>query len=493
MNKIFFYSIVLGSLTLSGCSKFLEKDPDSNRAVINNPEQVSQLLISAYPKGSYITITEAFSDNADDKSQGTDDVTNRDCYKFAEVNSSPDNQDSPQLYWAECYKAIAAANQALDIIKDAPNQDLFKSQKGEALIARAYAHFMLVNLFSQFYDPATAGSDLGIPYVDESESVVIKKYERKTVAYVYERIEKDIAEGLPLIEDKYYDVPKYHFTRAAANAFASRFFLYKKDYDKVLLHTNAVYPANNIADQLRPWNTTWNAYAYQELWTNFSKASTVSNLLLVETSSVYGRYSYSYRYAYTNEILNKNWAVKAVCGNPTWTFQNKIYTVGTGNYLIPKLSEYFKSESINANYGQPYVMVPLFDAEEVLFNRAEANVYKGNFDLALADLNVYVSRRAANYNATNHAVTNERVLAYGASLNQTEAYIKVILDLRRMEYVMQGMRWFDMQRYKMPVTHVLKSSSGTILETITLPAGDNRRVLQIPTSATLSGLELNPR
>lgn len=486
------YSVAVAAICFSGCSKFLAKDPDSNRAVINTPEQVSQLLVSAYPKASYVTMAEALSDNADDKSQGTDDITNRDCYKFAEVNSSPDNQDSPQMYWAECYKAIAVANQALEVIEESANPEQYSAQKGEALVARAYAHFMLVSFFSKFYDPATATTDVGIPYVDEPEDVVIKKYDRKTVAYVYERIQADIEAGIPLIEDKYYGVPKYHFNRAAANAFAARFFLFKKDYDKVLTYTNAVYPANNLANQLRPWGTDWAAYAYQELWTNFSKASTVSNLLLVETSSLYGRYSYTYRYAYTNAILTQNWTVAAICNNPTWIFQRKIYTVGTGNYLIPKLSEYFVSESINANFGQPYVMVPLFDAEEVLFNRAEANVYKGNYTAALQDLNTYVSKRALNYTAS-YEVTEARIQAYAPTATLQDAYIKAILDLRRMEYIQQGMRWFDIQRYKMTVTHVVKSTGGNVGETIVMEPGNPRRVLQIPTSASLSGLEPNPR
>ncbi len=65
---------------------------------------------------------------------------------------------------------------------------------------------------------------------------------RKTVAYVYEMIEKDLLEGLPLIKDVSYTVPKYHFNIAAANAFASRFYLVKRDYAKTLSYANAVFP-----------------------------------------------------------------------------------------------------------------------------------------------------------------------------------------------------------------------------------------------------------
>ena len=52
----------------------------------------------------------------------------------------------------------------------------------------------------------------------------------------------------------------------------------------------------------------------------------------------------------------------------------------------------------------------------------------------------------------------------------------------------EGLRYWDVVRYKIPVTH--KTYEG---ETNTLFPGDDRLVLQIPESAKLSGLELNPR
>lgn len=492
--KFFFQSaLLLSVMMLGGCKKFLDHDPDSNRATLETPEQVSQLLISAYPQGSYITIAEAMSDNAADKHQGDVVPANEDSYKFRVVNADASVQDSPDMYWASAYSAIAACNEALDVISKVPNPEAYKSQKGEALMARAYAHFMLVCLYSQFYDPAGTNESMGIPYVDVPEDVVNKQYDRKTVAYVYDRIQQDIEEGLPLIENKYYDVPKYHFTKEAAHAFAARFYLYKRDFNKVLQHTNSVFPGVDISQTLRPWNTEWKSYAYQELWTNFSKATTTSNLLLVETYSLYGRNNYTYRYAYTNDILQEAWSVKALCGNPTWIFQQKLYTVGNDNYLIPKLSEYFKSNSINANFGQPLVMVPLFDAEEVLFNRAEANAYLGNYSAVLSDLNKYVAARAVNYNAATHAVTEEKIVAYaGPGVSLRGAYIIAILDLKRLEYLFQGMRWFDLQRYKVTIQHSWFNPDNST-QTITVPAGDPRRLLQLPTSAELSGVPLNPR
>ena len=95
----------------------------------------------------------------------------------------------------------------LAVIDQLPNEDLKGDEsergevrrqaiKGEALLARAYAHFMLVNLFAKHYDPNTATSDLGIPYVTTPETEFIKEYNRASVARVYDLVEQDMLEGI---------------------------------------------------------------------------------------------------------------------------------------------------------------------------------------------------------------------------------------------------------------------------------------------------------
>ena len=108
-----------------------------------------------------MTFTEAASDNAGDKGTGSIDLLSQNPYMFKDVLD--DNRDSPEAYWVNCYGAIAAANQALEACEAATDKAAYKSQKAEALVARAYAHFMLVTLFSKVYDPATAAQDPGIP------------------------------------------------------------------------------------------------------------------------------------------------------------------------------------------------------------------------------------------------------------------------------------------------------------------------------------------
>jgi len=124
----------------------------------------------------------------------------------------------------------------------------------------------------------------------------------------------------------------------------------------------------------------------------------------------------------------------------------------------------------------------------VLFNRAEANAYLGNTAAVLQDLNLFASKRISNYNASQHAVTAAKIRTYYGTSDVQTGLLATILDFKRAEFVQEGMRWFDLQRYKVAVTHGTRTG-----QTYVLAADDKRRVLQIPQSATTSGIALNPR
>ncbi|MCS3800347.1 RagB/SusD family nutrient uptake outer membrane protein [Niastella sp. OAS944] len=493
MQKILLYTTCALLFTTVGCKKFLEKNPD-NRASVTTPEQVSQLLGTAYPQGNYMAFTESISDNVTDKGTGTQEKTNIDPYFFRDVTDN--QQDSPENYWNACYTAIAAANQALEAIRNAPDSTLYAAQRGEALVCRAYAHFMLVTFFSKVYDPSTAGSDLGIPYVTTPEKVVFQKYDRKTVEYVYNMIEKDLTTGLPLIDDTKYTIPRYHFTKAAANAFASRFYLFKGDYKSVLAYSNAVLGTGDVTPMLRPWNTTYRTMTPQELFAVYQKATEPANLLLVETVSNWGRDYYRVRYGLSADLRDEILAVEGLMTIGTnddsaeLAFRYQTYTAGTNNIVLPKINEYFVRSSVNANIGLPYVMVPLFTAEEVLFNRIEANIYlnASNANAAIADLNAYASTRFVDYNIADYTITPAKLQDYYATGNVRLNTLYALLDFKRAEYMQEGMRWFDIIRYGIGITHTTTTG-----ETMSLPDGDLKRVFQLPESVKQSGMPLNPR
>ncbi|WP_026462207.1 RagB/SusD family nutrient uptake outer membrane protein [Adhaeribacter aquaticus] len=484
MKKILTYTFLCSLLVNTGCKDYLEQAVDQ-RTQLNSVEKVSELLTTAYPQADYATFTEAMSDLAMDK--GTNNVeteeVNRNPYFFQDVIDR--NQGSPNNYWFACYAAIAAANQALDAINKASNPDDYKAQKGEALVARAYSHFMLVTLFAKVYTPATAASDPGIPYVTEPERVVLAKYDRKTVAYVYEQIEKDLLEGLPLLNNNAYRSPKYHFNTAAANAFAARFYLFKKDYQKVIQHANQVFPGGNISSNLRPWVSVYSKLTAKEGLAIYTQATETANLLLVEAPSNWARNYATYRYGLATPTVNKYFRSNNVTG-ARWIFP--LYTQGDNNWVILKFREHFVRESTNANIGFPYTIFPLFTAEEVLFNRAEANLELGNNEAARTDLNSYASTRIENYNATHHAITNAKLSSYYGTTNLKQGLLMALLDFKAAEFAQEGMRWFDILRHNILVQHTTVEG-----QSFTLGPNDPRRLLQLPQEVKLAGVAQNPR
>ncbi|SEW53993.1 RagB/SusD family nutrient uptake outer membrane protein [Chitinophaga arvensicola] len=473
-KRLIYIGLLTGLLVATGCKKYLETLPD-NRTVISNPQQVSQLLATAYPHALYMLFCEALSDNVEDKGNsgvGVDPQTfriNTQSFKYQDADDV--TSDAPIAYWDSCYAAIAAANQALSYC-NGPDSANYSTQKGEALVCRAYAHFMLVTLFAKTYNPATAASDPGIPYVTTVSKNVFAKYDRSNVAAVYAKIESDLTTGLPLLKDEAYgNTPKYHFTVQAAHAFASRFYLFKKDYEKVVTHSSAVFgskdPATLIRNQIKFYGLPYN-----DMVVEYFNSQNAANILLQEAPGTkYPANYYGYRYGLGSNvnralILNSN-----VTGG---SLAIQTYGSGPQYFNFPK----FKSD---------VKVVALFSMDEVLMNRAEAYIRLKNYNSALTDLNAWVSNNISDYDPAVDNVTIPKMMAF-YNTTQDDAMIQSLLYMKRVTYMQEGLRWFDILRYDIPVVHVGSPGFNT-----TLVPGDKRRLLQLPAEAVNDGMQLNPR
>jgi hypothetical protein len=162
-----------------------------------------------------------------------------------------------------------------------------------------------------------------------------------------------------------------------------------------------------------------------------------------------------------------------------------LYQRGDNGLTQGKYEILFERTSLTSDVGNYYTILPAIRGEEVLLNRAESYVYKNQLTLALADLQVYISKRYSG----NPPLTLPLLRSYYNTNNNQAATLSFILDERRKEFIHEGMRWFDIRRYQIPVTHRLENGAS-----INLAADDNRKVLQIPQSAVdVAGLEQNPR
>ncbi|PUZ30140.1 SusD family protein [Chitinophaga costaii] len=472
----------------TSCKKYLDQAPDQ-RTQLNTVQKVSEILGTAYTQADYATFAEAASDNAEDKgvNVGSLDPLNQDAYLWQDVQSR--DGGSPTAFWNASYAAIAAANAALDAIAVVKDPAPYQPYKGEALLARAYAHFMLVILYAKPFEPGGTNDSPGIPYVLTSEKVVFQKYSRGTVGDTYAQIEKDLQEGLPLIKNSAYQVPKYHFNQAAAYAFAARFYLFKKEYDKVIQYASAAFPGNSFAANIRPWNTRYYNSSANEMQIMFTQAAENSNLLLTEAPSAWARSYAFYRYGMG---LKLNVALQQPNVTGTNFSGRKLYSYGAPNYTYLKFNELFIRSSPNANIGIPYTIMPQFTTDELLMNRAEAYANTGQYDEALADINTFASTRIYNYNPSTRAVTLAKVASFYGTDDPREGLINTVLDFKKAEFIQEGLRWLDIIRLKLPVTHNIKAVNN-VDSYVTLEPDDPRRLFQLPPEVSLSDVPLNPR
>ena len=117
MKKILLY-IATATLALSSCNKFLDELPD-NRMELKNAEEVSSLLVNAYPQGWSAYLLEMYSDNTDEcirSSWTANDLFQEQAWSWADINQTSGNS-TPQSLWDYYYSAIASANQALEFLE----------------------------------------------------------------------------------------------------------------------------------------------------------------------------------------------------------------------------------------------------------------------------------------------------------------------------------------------------------------------------------------
>lgn len=474
----------------SSCNNFLDQNPDL-RTELNSVDKIGQLLVSAYPNYSYI-FTESYTDNIEDKGPGQGGHLTQpmvDLYDWADPVGT--GNSTPIQYWNGCYTAIAAANQALEAIEEGNfSESETRQYRGEALVARAYSHFMLVTLFSKAYTIDGNNSSLGIPYVVKPEKIIMEQYDRETVAITYSKIKNDLEEGLPLLNAGVWKVPKFHFTMAAANAFAARFYLFSGEWDKTIAHASAIFPANNFYDNVRQYSGNLFNLTFVEHRVEYTKAERSFNLLLANNYSVYHRGSGFGQSLYGfGQVKLDEFVGASVFGPP---FRSRVGNFGVPHYTPNKYEEYFHITNATANIGLPYIMMPLFTADEALINRAEAYIQKGNYAGAIEDLNVIGRSRIVNFNVGTHGLTIQKAIDFSRLEDPKDAMLYALLDIKKKVFLLEGMRWMDILRHRITVRHNFIAADGT--ETFReLTPDDNRRVLQLPAEAVKAGLELNPR
>ncbi len=488
-------------LSMTSCNKFLDENPYSSLVEPDNASKIEKLLGSAYSTSSIAYLTELSSDNIQDDGVNNP-YTNQFCEKAAyweTIVNSDGLYDAPYLIWQNTYNSIAHANEALEDIEAlGGDKEELLGIKGEALLARAYGHFCLANLFCLPYDPSSSSTDPGIPYIKKRVVNLQPNYPRGTMAETYEQIAADLEAGIPLLEkySNYTDKEKkFHFTAASAHAFAARFFLYYQKWTEAIAHADKVLGSDPKL-VLRNWKAFYSiprtdasfALAYYDI-------SNPANLLTVPTYSYYpwlvtgGTAYYNTRFTQSQELtLTETLFAKNIWGtkDPYW-FQPFIYTEGNINKTVqPKLPT-FPSNSIQT-------METPFTTDETLLVRAEAKLHLGSsqYASAIEDMNLWTTNylNDGENNSRQKTFTQQEIVAFYSALpidsegkasirkafnahftiasDEENALLQHLLQCRRILTMHEGLRWQDIKRFGIPIYRRLNNGYRYIVQWLPL-------------------------
>lgn len=443
--KAKYFSIAAGLLllALTSCNDFLDKTPDT-RVYLVNVEQLRQLMVDGYMGVNIAQTGEISSDNVVDNNAPPTlksgmrynlkaySLADEQLFAWEDVDKDNDN-DTPSGVWSGCYGAIAVCNAVLQKVaefeeagEDA-NGELSQSDKeklsavkGEALVSRAFHHWMLAQIFCMPYGTdAQNKSYQGLPYITAPETKVNPQYERGNLADFYALIEKDLQEGLPLINNQIYEVPKYHFNKQAANAFAARFYLFERKYNLAVHYANEAFQGADPATLL---NDIWlqdDFYYISDIGRYATSIERPGNWMLIASYSTWWRcFVSSGRFAcngvakrgtiqgpgpswedckYTNTRTGEKFSM-----NPSYNgFCGSAGGSDYGAYYAGNCFEQFEYTDKLAGIGYCHEIRAEFTAEETLLVRAEANIMMGNITEGFEDLHTWDERHRNNLNQTS--------------------------------------------------------------------------------------------
>ena len=521
MKKYIGFSIIALGLTLTSCDDWLDKLPD-NRMELQTPSDVSSLLVSAYPSSHPAYLLEMYSDNTDECVNPSWSEASRfqaQAYNWEDITETGEDE-SPQELWNRHYIAIASANAAIDLIEGKGSPAEYTEQLGEALLCRAYAMFQLSTVFCKAYNPATASTDLGLPYPTHPEKVVGTVYTRGTMEDLYGQIDKDLQRGLPLVSSN-YSKPKFHFNTEAAKAFAARFYLYKGDFAKAITYATEVLGADPTA-KARDWDAysalNMNQQIRPEAWVSADeKCNFLLQTVYSEWGAISGPYQYGDKYAHSYRITyDEDIASKGPFGAANSTFKQRVWSnTALAKLFHRKVPYEFEYTDLQAGIGFAHAEYAVFTTEQLLLERAEAYALSGELQKAVDDYNTIMKiyqnypktftlkqivdfYNGVDYYTPKKATVKKHfvkpVYTIDAEGSDQEALLQAILHLRRIMEVGEGYRMQDVKRYGIVIYRRQTNTSYTISAvTDSLTVDDPRRAIQLPQDVITSGLEPNDR
>ena len=401
-------------------------------------------------------------------------------YRWVDHRNERSNQ---VLYWTNLYRMISNLNQIINNIDNITGPESEKKHvKGQALAYRAWAHFMLVQLYADRFVPGAANSQPGIPYM---EVVTFEGQERLSVAETYNKINADIIAAITNLEG-YTRANKSHINKSVAQAIQAQIALVQGNWNLAATSANAArqgFSFMSTAQHQDGYNSISNP---EFMWASYVQED--------QTMYFYSFYAYmSHNFNSTairqspKSILKNLYDqitptdVRKTFWYPTAVASQQPFVQSNGvryNYMSSK----FKSVSTSDSRGDfPWIRV----AEMYLIEAEALARQAGKEDLAKDVLLLLAKNRDPQY---------------VRSTNTGQALINEILIQRRIELWGEGRNFTDLKRLGLPLERPEAASGSmgghvaSIAIKLTEPAGTNNWTWMIPRAEidTNPNLEQNP-
>lgn len=488
---------LLTTILFSSCNKFLDHYPDSDVSTnVDSKKKIAQLLTAAYPDASYFRFLELRTDNVSDRSSKlTATRLNEAMYYWNDYDE--EELDSPKQYWLACYRGIAHANQALELLAGYPDKSDPELQAlyAEAFLLRAYLHFMVANIWAPPYpgDEEAKGL-LGIPYVEKAEKNALVDYTLPTLYQTYQLIERDLRYGLSWVRDDYYQHPKYHFNKKAAYAFAVRFFAYTARWNEVVDYANYVL-GNDAAKSVLAY-IDFSGKNSNEMINLYADVNNPSNLLITSAQSRWAEFYKTDRYGLSTSKKEEIFQRSTGTVYQVQGYVKSVRTLNGSSAYWPKFDVYRSAEGLlNETTGQ-YNLNVLLTTDEVYLHRIEAYAMLNEIDLAVNDFLNYTRMKHADKTITGTPFSKadlgnvkssekDKIQPFYRPLSLEQAGLfYYVSEIRRQQFVHEGMRWFDLRRFNMSVD---RNTPGTVKRArYVLQPEDTRKTMHFPNEIQFS-------
>ncbi|SEN13006.1 SusD family protein [bacterium A37T11] len=447
-------------LLLSRCSKedFLNTKPEDYLVIPETLEDFQALLdndrwmngITTGTGGPNPSMGEVGSDNLffPDVNYVQVPISQQNVYTWQSNIYSPGS-----VYdWEVPYRVVFYSNVVLEGIGkmkyDPSKSEAYNNIKGAALFFRSSTFYQLAQVFASRYEKDKAESSLGIPLRLQSDVNILST--RATIKDTYDRIISDLKASISLLP--LVPVVKTRPSKPATYGLLSRVFLAMENYDESLKYADSCLAINNsLMNYNELPNTT---YPIQR----FNSEVIFASALIGEPYHyiTLGRIDTILYKSYSEFDLRKSAFFRVIAADGYMRFRG--------------------------SYNGSSVNFAGIATDEIYLNKAECLARMGSIDQALDVLNRLLKQRFTSEGF-------EPVV--GTNANQV---LGLILEERRKELVMRGLRWTDLRRlnkddqFAKTLTRVVNGIS------YSLPPNDLKYTLPIPYEVvSMTGMIQNER